>query len=252
MSQEAAEFVEVRLRTLVLPALVRPPIPAGAAPTVELVYWGIREYAYSLIAHIRTILRGIVLLAESGNGPTLMIVCRHIYEWNMQSSYAFQNFEAHLQVTDLKRAWDLYLTLSTGNAWVKSHGAKYAPEISGDELETSIRIKHFAKAYKSQQIKTYGSENVDDDYSYLSEHSHPNGFCLQPYVELNPPEVRFVEAPASTRLPGILHACLIEWLMTMHNILGLAQDVEVRSQLAEILRSLVIQVKGAANDEKMI
>jgi hypothetical protein len=40
--------------------------------------------------------------------------------------------------------------------------------------------------------------------------------------------------------------------MTMHNILGLAQDVEVRSQLAEILRSLVIQVKGAANDEKMI
>jgi hypothetical protein len=69
----------------------------------------------------------------------------------MQSSYAHQNFKLHLTNADLKSAWNLYLTISTGNAWIKKHGVKYAPEIAADELEDSIRLKHFARVYKNHR-----------------------------------------------------------------------------------------------------
>ena len=112
-------------------------MPPDADPTAELVIWGMRVYAYSLIAHIRTVLRGIVLLAETGNAPTFVIVGRHIYEWNMQSSYAYVTFRSLLEDGDIGGAWEVYLTICDGNGWIKRR-RKYAPEMPNDEIEDSI------------------------------------------------------------------------------------------------------------------
>lgn len=241
MEAAPTRFIEEELREITLPALVRPPMPPDADPTAELVIWGMRVYAYSLIAHIRTVLRGIVLLAETGNAPTFVIVGRHIYEWNMQSSYAYVTFRSLLEDGDMGGAWELYLTICDGNGWIKRHGGKYAPEMPNDEIEDSIHLREFKKSYKEDRLKTYGSENVDDDYGYLCERSHPNGFCFQPYISLHPPEVRFVEPAPQSRLPGTIDACVIEWAMTMTRLLGLAREDDVRRQLIAMLQALAKQ-----------
>jgi hypothetical protein len=238
---EPAKFVEEKLRAIILPPLVRPPVPPVAEPTEELISWGMQKYAYSLIAHIRTVLRGIVLLAEAGNAPTFIIVCRHVYEWNMQCSYAYVTFMSLLKEGDLEGALELSLTVCEGNGWMKRHGEKYVPEMPYSEIEDPIHLREFKKEYKKYRIKTQDSENVDDDYGYLSERSHPNGFCLQPYIFLCPPEVRFVDPAPRHRLPGTLDACVLEWTMTVTRFLGLAREDNVRFQLTELLKELAEQ-----------
>jgi len=238
---EPVKFVEEKLRAITLPPLVRPPVPPEADPTEELIFWGMQKYAYSLIAHIRTVLKGIVLLAEAGDAPTFIVVCRHVYEWNMQCSYAYVTFMSLLKEGDLKGAWELYLIVCEGNSWMKRHGEKYVPEMPYDEIEDPIHLRAFKKEYKNYRIQTQGSENVDDDYGYLSERSHPNGFCFQPYILLNPPEVRFVDPAPRYRLPGTLDACVLEWTMTMTRVLGLAREDDVRSQLTGLLKELAEQ-----------
>jgi hypothetical protein len=44
------------------------------------IRWAITYYVYSVIAHIRTVLRGLIVLADSVNIPTAMVVCRHVFE----------------------------------------------------------------------------------------------------------------------------------------------------------------------------
>jgi hypothetical protein len=46
--------------------------------TEELVSWAITYHAYSEIAHIRTVLRGLIALADIGNAPSGMVLARHI------------------------------------------------------------------------------------------------------------------------------------------------------------------------------
>lgn len=243
ISKAPARFIEETLWRITLPALFRPQVPPDADPTMELVFWGMRKYAYSLIAHFRMILRGITKLADEGNEAACIILCRHIYEWNMQTSYAYCNFEQHLRNGNLRGAWELFLVLSDGNTWINQHGSEYAPELPNEQIDPSVRLKHFVKAYKAHRIREYGSETVDDDYSYLSEHSHPNGACLNWYMELHPPaEVRFVER-RSHRIPGILHACVIEWTLTMTRYLGLSEEQKISKELSAMLQKLAAASK---------
>jgi hypothetical protein len=41
---------------------------------------------------------------------------------------------------------------------------------------------------EGQAILKNGAGNMDDEYSYLSERSYPNGFCLQPYLRIEFPK----------------------------------------------------------------
>lgn len=56
-----------------LPPRARPPV-AGNHPNEELVLWGIRFYSYSVIAHLRSVLSGLVQLIDTANIPTAFIV----------------------------------------------------------------------------------------------------------------------------------------------------------------------------------
>lgn len=239
---DALKLIEERLRATSLPPLSRPPVPPDADPTEELVLWGIRKYAYGLIAHYRTILGGVLLLSEAGNGAAVLVLARHLYEWTMQASYAYQQFEQQLRSGDLKSAWDLSSRISEGNSWIKEHGAKYVPEFPYEDTEDSIRIRHLAKAYKEYRRKEYGAEDVDSDYSYLSEHSHPNGACLMMYVDIRPPELRFIQQ-RYRGIPGILAATAIEWTVIMLKILGVAKDMVVGQQMGGLVRALAATAK---------
>ena len=241
-----ARFIGQALEKIQLPTLSRPPVPPDMPPTKELVEWGARRFAYSLLAHVRTVLRGTLMLSDAGIEPAVIILCRHLYEWNMQTSYVYVTFKKHLETGDYAAAWEFFLRISQGNNWVKNHGTKYFPEFQAADVESSIRVKHFAKTYKEYRTQEFGSEKVDDDYSYLSERSHPNGFCLEPYLKIDfPNDVSFVE-PQSYTLPGVLHACVMEWAMASVNLLGLTQEMAVRAKLIEILKELAKEHRGPA------
>ena len=184
------------------------------------------------------------MLADAGIEPAVIVLCRHLYEWNMQTSYAYVTFKKHLETDDYAAAWEFFLRISEGNNWIKKHGDKYAPEFSNAEVDYSVHLKEITNTFKEYHVQKFGSENVDDDYSYLSERSHPNGFCLQPYLKIDfPNEVSFVE-PQSYRLRGVLHGCVMEWAMVSVDFLGLAQEKTVRAKLVEIIRELANEHRG--------
>jgi hypothetical protein len=229
----------IKLRTL-----SRPPIPPNAPATKELIEWGIAKFAYAQLAHMRTVLRGTLLLADAGIEPAVIVLCRHLYEWNMQTRYVYSTFKTHLAATDLEAAWKFFLRVSEGNNWVKNHGTKYVPEFPASDAEGSIRIKHSVNAYKDHRTQQFGTENVDDEYSYLSERSHPNAFCLAPYLKVEfTNNVSFVE-PFFQQLPGVLHACMLEWSMTHVHLLALAGEDVVRVSLIKILKQIAIARTG--------
>ncbi len=150
-----AQFVAECLGRITLPSLLRPPVSPDADPTEELVFWGITKYAYSLIVHFRTILKGILLLSETGYEPSVIILGRHLYEWNMQASYAYQKFQQHLQQVDLKSAWELFLAISEGNSWIKQHGRQVCARIS----ERNHRQIHSAETFR-QGVQSVSPERV--------------------------------------------------------------------------------------------
>jgi hypothetical protein len=232
-----ATLISEALDKIQLPGLSRPPIPPDAPATKELVEWGIAKFAYAQLAHMRTILRGTLLLADAGIEPAVIVLCRHLYEWNMQTRYAYATFKTCLEAADLEEAWKFFLRVSGGNNWVKDHGTKYVPEFPSEDVEGSIRIKHSVKAYKEHRAQSR-TDNVDDEYSYLSERSHPNGFCLQPYLRVEFPDVKFIE-PRSQKQPGVLHTCMLEWAMTHVDLLALAGEDVVRVSLVRILTEIV-------------
>jgi hypothetical protein len=238
---DPARIIIGALDKIELPTLSRPPIPPDAPATKELVEWGIAKYAYALLAHVRTVLRGTLLLADGGIEPAAIVLVRHLYEWNMQTRYVYETFKTHLDASDLETAWKFFLRVSGGNSWVRDHGAKYVPEFPGEEVERSIRIRHSVKVYKEHRAQEYGTENVDDEYSYLSERSHPNGICLEPYLRVEfPDDVSFVE-PRSKKIPGVLHSCMLEWSMTQINLLGLTRERVVRASLVAMIKEIAGQ-----------
>jgi hypothetical protein len=234
-----ANRVALGLKGVALPPLVRPPVGPTEPPTEDLIIWSVCSYAYSAIAHVRTILNGLVALEDVGNQPTILIVARHLYEWTMHSSYVLENFAQHLATKDLNSAWEFFLTTDTGNSWIKRHGSKYDPRSTPDDVPDSVRVKKLVGAHKRYELKLHGNETVEDDYGYLSEHSHANGFCLQPYRKLKGRTINFVESPISRDLPNEVHVCSIDWLMCMEQILALGQEDDVRLHLVDILKSLV-------------
>jgi hypothetical protein len=244
-SVSPARLISEALDKIQIPTLSRPPIPPNVPATRELVEWGIAKFAYAQLAHMRTVLRGTLLLADAGIEPAVIVLSRHLYEWNMQTRYVYETFKTNLDATDLEAAWKFFLRVSGGNNWVKDHGTKYVPEFPAEEVESSIRIKHSVKAYKEHRTQEFGAENVDDEYSYLSERSHPNGFCLEPYLRIEfPNDVSFIE-PRSQKLPGVLHTCMLEWAMTHVNLLGLAREEVVCVSLVAILKEISRQHEQA-------
>jgi hypothetical protein len=235
--------IEKGLRGITLPALVRPPVGPHDEPTHELVCWGVQSYVYSSIAHLRNILDGLTKVAASGNRPVVLVIGRHVYEWTANACYMRQEFEKHLRQNDLKSAWELFLEFDTGNTWIKNHGTKYLPEVDNDDVPKTPRVNKMVKAYSAYQLKARGNDTAENDYGYLSEHSHANGMCFLDYRRLDGPELTFVEAESRYDLPGVLEICTTEWVLFACQLLGLAQESAVRNELVKILHSVAESVK---------
>jgi hypothetical protein len=227
-------MIEEGLRGITLPPVRRPAVRPDDEPTDELAGWGATMYAYSSIAHLRKILSGLVVLAHVGNAPTADVVCRHIFEWAASACYVEQNLGQYFKDRNWKGGFELLSQISGGNLWLRNHGHKYDGLPMQLEVPKPVRIGMLVEAYeKYQAAQNSGEGDANDSYSFLSEHSHPNGACFLQYREILDGQVIFVDPAPSG--PRSINRPSLEWLVFIYGILALAKEDAVRLQVLDIL-----------------
>jgi hypothetical protein len=231
-------IVETGLRGITLRPLTRPSVGPSDEPTEELVLWAITMYAYSSIAHVRTVLAGLIALADLGNTPAGNIVSRHIFEWTAHACYMAHALKGFIANSQWKLAFDLTLQADTGNLWVRNYAHVYDTSPSPVEVLKPLRINKLISAYAKYQTTEYRNTTAEDSYGYLSERAHPNGFCFLQYREIVGPDVHFVEPPVNSTFGGV-QGFLLEWLMFVHELLGLANESAVRNEVRDTLTAAV-------------
>jgi len=154
------------------------------------IRWAVTSYVYSVIAHIRTVLRGLIVLADSGNIPTAMVVCRHVLEWAAQVCYMNENLQKHVAARDWDAARDLLNQAVIGSRWIKEHGHKYDPTQIKTEIPNTIRLNKVLASYEAHVEKAFGGD-AKDDYAHLSEHSHRTPHASSSIMTATCREARF-------------------------------------------------------------
>jgi len=182
------------------------------------IRWAITYYVYSVIAHIRTVLRGLIVLADNGNIPT-----------------AARDWDA---------ARDLLNQAVMGSRWIKEYGHKYDPTQITAEIPNTIRLNKVLASYEAHVEKVFGGD-TKDDYAHLSEHSHPNSACFQQYHDGEVPggEIRFKEPTTGSPLP-VVNWCLIDLNTLLLDLLRLSGENTVRPQIASILKQIADLASG--------
>jgi hypothetical protein len=84
------EEVGATLQRITLPSLTRPDVGPNDPPTLELVQFDLKAYAYSSIAYVRDLLNGLLVLVAAGNVAAVDLCIRGLYEGTMQASYVDQ------------------------------------------------------------------------------------------------------------------------------------------------------------------
>ncbi len=100
------------IKQFTFPNLKRPPVPAKAPATRELVNWGAQVYCFSWMRHFCTLLNGIVLLKEAGNTPSARIVARSVFELGAHAYYVKKHLKQHIDAGDFSAAWKAISTSS--------------------------------------------------------------------------------------------------------------------------------------------
>jgi hypothetical protein len=229
-------IVETGLKKIELPPLTRPDV-ADDNPNEDLVLWSIQFYAYSVIAHLRTVLRGLVQLIDGANIPTAFVVCRHVFEWAAHTCYMCRNTKNYVERKEWRRAWHLHSLAMQGNRWAKEYGTKYEPAAITNDIPDPLTVANIVSCYEKYQRQLYGHLDARDSYSLLSEHSHPNSACFLPYYEYIGREVRFIAPPADASLLGE-ERCLIDLMMSLAELLALGRENVVSAQVIAIVKEL--------------
>lgn len=229
------KIVEHGLLGIALPTLTRPPVPFDS-PNRDLALFAIQLYACSMIAHIRTILAGVIALDEAGNTPSARLLCRHVFEWTAQAAYVAENVSKHIKGGEWSDVFNIVSGFDRANNWIKKYGKQHGAHPIQLDGPDPVRLKHWIAAYERFRVEEYGARTVGESYGYLSEHAHPSGACFLEYREICGPEVRFVPA-CKAHLTDISHS-LLDWLMLTHRILRLAEEDTVRLAILRVIEDV--------------
>lgn len=241
-------IVERELRQIKLPPLVRPDVP-NDSPNEELAVWGITYYSYCVVAHMQTVLSGLVQLLEAKNIPTAFVIGRHVFEWTAHACYMSRNSETYFKKREWRRALHLHSLAMTGNLWVRNHGSKYAPTELTDGTPEPIGISNLVACYEEWQRQVGKNADAKDTYGLLSEHSHPNSVCFNRYCEYIGAEVRFISPSSDASILGE-ERYLIDLLLFLDQLLKLGMERVVRKQIVAILTGIADLAKQRNSHEK--
>jgi hypothetical protein len=235
-------IVSDNLRSVDLPTLRRPSVKPE-----ELVRWGICMYVYSLIAHMQKILPGLLSLAESGNVAATAPLGRHVFEWTALSCRLTKKLKELFDKHDWGEAWAFLTKVALGSDWAGKYGSKYAgdpPVKLPVEIPQPVRVGAAVEDYEEYQQKNSREPEAKDSYSLLSDHAHPNAACLLRYQvwEERGTVTRFIDPDQNPRQESFLpfvNCCLIDLLVFIYELLGLAHEETVRPKIKFVLDELV-------------
>lgn len=155
--------VEEGVSAIALPTLTRPPVPFDR-PNEDLELFALRVYAYSLIAHIRTILAGVVSLEEADNFPSARLLCRHMFEWTAQAAYVAENVSKHINGARWPDVFNIVSNFDRANDWIKKYGEQHGAHPIQLDSPDRVRLKHWIAAYDKFRVEKYGAANVTESY----------------------------------------------------------------------------------------
>jgi hypothetical protein len=237
--------VTTGLEKIALPPLVRPDVSEDK-PNDALVSWGTTYYTYSVIAHLQTVLRGLVELIQLGNVSAAFIVCRHVFEWTAHTCYMSRHLKNYIGRQEWGRASHLQAVAMEGNRWIKDHGKKYDAPAVLDGVPDPLAVANIVSAYEEYQNQTYGKRDVKDSYGLLSEHSHPNSACFNRYCKFSGAEVRFIKPSTDASILGE-ERCLIDLVQFLDNLLLLGKERKIHPQIRGIITEIIQSSKGRSS-----
>ena len=224
-------LIAARMKQFTFSNLKRPPVPAKAPATPELVNWGAQVYCYSWMRHFSTLVNGIATLKDAGNTPSSRIVARSVFELGAHAYYVKKHLKQHIDAGNFSAAWEFLTPIGVGS--------RYINEQHPEESEMFPSPPHISKA-----INCFGErmpEDAQEGYSFLSEFCHPNVLAFSQYYEwTNPQTVAFVDDHEP--LAGIFGptaAASIEGLLAIEELLRLSREQEVLRSLHELLEAIV-------------
>lgn len=239
-------LVSDALDGITLPTLAQPDVTnlSGEARSEALTAWGINFYVYSVIAHVRAVLRGLREVARIGNLPPTFVVARHVFEWTAQVCFVAENLKGQVVSHDWKAAREILDEVVIGGKWFKEHGQKYGATPTAASLPDPVRLKRVLKSYEAYLERVYGTEGKDD-YGLLSEYSHPNAACLLQYhdTDVSGGDTRFVEPTTGSPLPDV-NWCLVDLIGFLIELLRLSREQIVRPGLEALANRLSALISG--------
>jgi hypothetical protein len=220
---------------------VRPDVSQGKPTTEELAVWAVRVYIYSLLFHVREVLRSTVTLYDAGQLPVIFLCARSLFESAAHLYYVKKHVGDHISKKNYEAAWDFMRKVNVDSRYmVEKYGEKMDGKI---ELEESA---HIAKAVATFNEYFNGGKGkqATETYSFLSEFSHPNSFAFSNTIEwkeANEKErmkVTFVK-PSMAAVIHALSACVISVLSVLNSgveFLRQFNDTSLDDALTEALK----------------
>jgi hypothetical protein len=223
------------------PELVRPDVPHGQPATEELVRWASQVYVYSIVCHFREILRSTLTLYDAGQVAAVFLCVRALFEMAAHIYYVKKHVFQHLDNKDFDAAWKFMVKINAGSRYMKE---KYGEKLNGElEIEESPKIQK-AVATFNEYFK--GREKVaTEEYSFLSEFSHPNSFAFTSHIEWQEAgkpnkqmKMTFVKPPMETLIQAIPCAVMTTFsvLLTGSEFLERLKDDSLNKPLQEVLK----------------
>lgn len=222
------------------PELVRPDVPWGKPATEELAVWAVRLYIYSLLFHVREVLRSAVTLYDAGQLPVIFLCARSLFESAAHLYYVKKHVGDHIGKKDHEAAWAFMKKVNVGSRYMVE---KYGEKLNGEiELEES---PHIAKAIATfNEYFNSGKKQATETYSFLSEFSHPNSFAFSNTMEWKEADqkermkVSFVKPPMEMVIHA-LSACVLSVLSVLNSgseFLRQFNDKSLDGHLAEAMK----------------
>jgi len=220
------------------PRLIRPKIGPTNPPTIELVHWGIQAYCLPWVRHFNALISGIISLTDSDNKAAVRIVGRALYELCAHGYYVKKHIKQHLQAKNLSAAWDFLLPIATGSRYIDEYHATGIKAF--DELFPTP--PHIRKAINCFREVT--PRETEDDYSYLSEYSHPNMMTFRQHYRWTTPYVIDFVDEVHFGAFGAIAASSLQGLLAIEEFLGIGNEHQVRKAVGGLLEAIAKHAKA--------
>lgn len=169
-----ATAVSDGLANIHLPDLPRPAV-ADTDPNDELVYWGVNVYTYAMLANVRELLRGVLLLNTERDVVGLYGLAGQLLESTAHCCYVSRNLANYVKRSEWKRAWNWLSKSIIGNLYMRQNATAIQQEfaVPVPKMPEPPSLATFMNAYEQYQLQAHGEADAQNTYEFLSEFYAP-------------------------------------------------------------------------------